>query len=81
MEIYFRKKYLNESIINFDKKLLKNLYLNKGYFDVDINSSFAKLLESNEFELIFNIEANEKFFDSLTLDSSWFWDVKFWKFK
>ena len=63
------KKYLNESIINFDKKLLKNFYLNKGYFDVDINSSFAKLIDSNEFELIFNIEANEKFyFDNLTLD-------------
>ena len=55
-------------MINFDKKLLKNFYLNKGYFDVDINSSFAKLIESNEFELIFNIEANEKFFDNLTLD-------------
>ena len=63
------KKYLNESLINFDKRLLKNFYLNKGYYDVDINSSFAKLLESNEFELIFNIEANEKFyFNNLTLD-------------
>ena len=49
--------------------MLKNFYLNKGYFDVEINSSFAKLIESNEFELIFNIEANEKFFfDNLTLD-------------
>ena len=27
-----------------------------------INSSFAKLINENEFELIFNINANEKFY-------------------
>ena len=39
------KKYLNENLINFDKRLIKNFYLNKGYYDVLINSSFAKLLK------------------------------------
>ena len=43
------KKYLNESLIEFDKKLLKNFYLNKGFYDVQINSSFAKLTGENEF--------------------------------
>ena len=33
------KKYLNESMIKFDERLLKNFYLNKGYYDVVINSS------------------------------------------
>ncbi len=28
------KKYLNESIIKYDEKLLKNIYLNKGYYNV-----------------------------------------------
>ena len=56
------KKYLNENLINFDKKLLKNYYLNKGFYDVSINSSFAKLVNNDEFELIFNIDANNKFF-------------------
>ena len=57
------KKYLNENVIKFDERLLKNFYLNKGYYDVQINSSFAKLLnEDNEFELIFNINAKNKFF-------------------
>ena len=56
------KKYLNENLINLDNRLLKNYYLNKGYYDVKINSSFAKLLNNNdEFELIFNINANNKF--------------------
>ena len=44
-------------LLNFDKRLLKNFYLNKGYYNVEINSSFAKLINENEFELIFNINA------------------------
>ncbi len=56
------KKYLNENLIEFDKRLLKNFYLNKGYYDVTINSSFAKLLGPDEFEIIYNINANNKFF-------------------
>ncbi len=63
------KKYLNENIINFDRRLLRNFYLNKGYYDVSINSSFAKLVNEDEFELIFNINANNKFyFGDIALD-------------
>ena len=40
---------------------MKNFYLNKGYYDVKINSSFAKLIKNDEFELIFNIDAKNKF--------------------
>ncbi len=62
------KKYLNENIINLDVKLIKNFYLNKGYHDVVINSTFAKLINKDEFELIFNIEPNTKiYFDKLSL--------------
>jgi outer membrane protein insertion porin family len=50
------KKYLNESIILYDINLLKNFYLNKGYYNVKVNSSFAKIIEKNEFELIYNID-------------------------
>ena len=63
------KKYLNESMIKYDERLLKNFYLNKGYYNVIINSSFAKLTEKQEFELIFNIDANPKlFFGDLKLN-------------
>ncbi|WP_440919661.1 outer membrane protein assembly factor BamA [Candidatus Pelagibacter sp.] len=55
------KKYLNENIIKFDRRLLKNFYQNKGYYDVKINSSFAKLIKDDEFELVFNIDAKNKF--------------------
>ena len=63
------KKYLNERIIAFDQRLLKNFYLNNGYYNVEISSSFAKLLNENEFELIYSINPNEKiFFGELFLD-------------
>mgnify|MGYP003999843071 FL=1 len=54
------KKFLNESIISYDINLLKNFYLNKGFYNVNINSSFAKLVDQNEFELIYNIDPGEK---------------------
>ena len=56
------RKFLNEDTISLDKRLLKNYYLNKGYYNVKINSSFAKLIKEDEFELIFNIDAGSKVF-------------------
>ena len=63
------KKYLNQPLIDYDRRLLKNFYLNKGYYNVVINSSFAKITNDQEFELIYNIEANPKlFFGKLNLN-------------
>ena len=63
------RKYLNESMINYDERLLKNFYLNKGFYNVVINSSFAKMIDDQSFELIFNIDANTKvFFGDLKLE-------------
>ena len=62
------KKYLSENLIRLDRRLLKNFYLNKGFYNVKVNSSFAKMISKNEFELIFNIDANKKiFFGDLSL--------------
>ena len=63
------KKFLNEELIEYDSRLLKNFFLNKGFYNVKINSSFAKLIKNNEFELIYNIDAGRKInFGSLELD-------------
>ena len=63
------KKYLNEEVINYDERLLKNFYLNKGYYNVKVNSSYAKVVNNQSFELIFNIDANSKlFFGDLKID-------------
>ena len=58
------KKFLKEDLIKIDKRLLKNFYLNKGYYNVQINTSFAKLIKENEFELIFNIKPSNKVYFS-----------------
>jgi outer membrane protein insertion porin family len=63
------RKYLNQNSIYFDERLLKNFYKNNGFYNVIINSSFAKLVDENDFELIFNIDAGSKiFFGNLDLD-------------
>ena len=63
------KKYLQEDTVKLDKRLLKNFYLNKGFYNVKINSSFARLNDEDNFELIFSINANNKyFFNDLTLN-------------
>ena len=62
------RKYLNQQTIKFDETLIKNFYLNKGYYDVEVNTSFAKLINDEEFELIFNINPKNKvFFNNLSL--------------
>ena len=62
------KKYLDKNRISLDEKLLKNYYLNNGYYNVKVNSTSAQIIDSNNFELIFNIEAGNKYnFNKLEL--------------
>ena len=56
------KKYLNENLINYDKRLLNNFYKNKGFFNVVIESSFANYLGNDEFEIVYNISSGKKFY-------------------
>ena len=56
------RKFLNEELIELDKRLIKNFYLNRGYFNAEVNSSFAKLIEKDAFELVFSINAKQKVF-------------------
>ncbi len=63
------RKFLNEDAIQLDQRLLRNFYLNKGFYNVEINTSFAKLINDNEFELIYNINPKEKiFFNNLKIN-------------
>ena len=56
------RKLLNKERIDLDSRLLKNFYRNKGYYNVKIESSFAEYLEVGGFDLIFNINAGNKYF-------------------
>ncbi len=55
-------KYLDERKIKNDEKLLKNYFQKKGYYNVNIKSSYAKNISDQFFELIFNIDAGQKFY-------------------
>ena len=55
-------KYLDEKRIEFDEFLLTEYYQNKGYYNVNVKSSYAKSINKKYFELNFNIDAGEKFF-------------------
>ncbi len=64
-------KYLNEKRIELDVNLLKNYFKNKGYYNVLIKSSSAKVIDKNNFVLTFNIESGKKyFFNNINLDVS-----------
>ena len=53
--------FLNQERINLDKRLLKNYYKNKGYYNVKIENSFVEFKDNNSFKLVFNIDAGLKF--------------------
>ena len=57
-----KKKYLNERQIQLDQRLLKNFYLNEGYYNVKISQTSANVIEENNFNLTYNINAGKKFF-------------------
>ena len=50
-------KYVNKDIIDRDKRLLRNYYLNNGYYDVRIQSATVKFLDDKSFKLTYKIDA------------------------
>jgi len=52
-----KKKFLNKDQVARDERLLKNYYLNRGYYDVIINAASAQYLNDDTFVLTFNIDA------------------------
>ena len=56
------RKFLDLNRIKLDEKLLYNFYKNKGYYNVSVESSSAKVIDESNFELIFNINAGKKYY-------------------
>ncbi len=56
------KVYLNQSLIDLDKRLLENYYKNNGYLKVKVLNSFAELNKEGFFKLVFNIDAGKKYY-------------------
>ena len=56
------KKTVDIQRFKLDEKLLKNFFKNNGYYNVNINSSFAQIIEDKYFEIVFNVDAGKKYF-------------------
>ena len=56
-----RSVYLNQARIELDKRLLKNYYKNKGYYEVEITSSNVEYSEGEGFVLSFSINAGQRY--------------------
>ncbi len=57
-----QNKFLNEKTVEIDVNLLENYFKNKGYYNVLIKSSSAKVIDENNFVLTFNIDAGNKYY-------------------
>ena len=57
-----KNKFLDINRIRTDTSRLENFYKNRGYYNVKIKSTTAVITNENQFELIFNINAGNKFF-------------------
>ena len=64
-----KKKYLNKSLIERDKRLMRNLYLDNGYYDVQITSQTVDFFNDNTFKLSYKIDAGLQYtVNSATLE-------------
>ncbi len=56
-----RNIYLNTQRIELDKRLLKNYYLGRGYYDVQVLSTSAQITNESNIELTFSINAGKRY--------------------
>jgi len=57
-----RNVYINQELIELDKRLLSNYFKNNGYFNIKIENSFVEFDKNSNFNLIFNITPGKKYF-------------------
>ena len=56
-----RKKFLDSNRVKLDVAKLTNFYQNRGYFNAKVKSTNALINDKGQFELIFNINAGQKY--------------------
>ncbi len=57
-----KNKFLDTNRISADVSLLNKFYKNRGYYDINIKSSYATIEDNQHFKLIFSIDAGQKFY-------------------
>jgi outer membrane protein insertion porin family len=56
------KRLLNKQRIELDKRLLLNFYKNKGYYKASILNETVQYDESQNFNIVFNIDGGQKYY-------------------
>ena len=75
-----RNVYINEELIDLDKRLLANYFKDNGYFNVKVENSFVEFDKNSNFNLIFNIKPGKKyFFNEFKLNLPTNYDEKLFK--
>jgi len=60
-KVISRNVYLSKERIELDKRLLKNYYRNKGYYEVEVKSTNVEFSEGEGFVLTYNINAGTRY--------------------
>ena len=72
--------YINQELINLDKRLLTNYFKNNGYYNVKVENSFVEFDKESNFNLIYNISPGKKFFfNNFSLNLPTDYDPKLFK--
>jgi len=67
----FSSTTLSEKKIEYDKQLLKNFYKTKGFYDTQIEATFAILDSNKNFSVTFSINSGERYnFDDFEIKSN-----------
>jgi outer membrane protein insertion porin family len=57
-----KNKFLNSQRIELDKRLLKNYYLEKGFYEVEISDAYSSLINDKSFDVTFNIKEGKIYY-------------------
>ena len=57
-----RNTVLSKNLINLDLRLLTNYYKSIGFYDVKISSNLAKIINTEQAELLYSIDEGNRLF-------------------
>ena len=60
-KVISRNTNFTENLLDLDTRLLTNYYKSIGFYDIKINSKFAKIIQSDNADLFFSIEEGDRY--------------------
>ncbi len=72
-----RNTRFSENLINLDKRLLVNYYKSIGFYDVEVSSASAKVVDKSSIEITYSINAGQRYvIDKISTDVDSVFDKK-----